>query len=150
MAPEIFTRPKTGYGLYVDFWSLAITIFHLLIGQVLFDGASKSTVLDKISHSSEHIDWTRIPDDVCRDFLTKMLEADREKRLGCQPGDIGRMKAHDWFAEVDWLRMARYEYASPVLPATDLEKNPKQRLSKRDVFDQESGENLHREMFKEF
>jgi hypothetical protein len=39
-----------------------------------------------------------------------------DKRLGCGPGGIGEIKAHRWFAGIDWGALSARRLPAPILP----------------------------------
>lgn len=55
-------------------------------------------------------------DAVTADFLTRILSVDKKKRLGCGPGGWAEVKAHAWFKDVDWEKIARKEVQPPITP----------------------------------
>jgi len=70
-------------------------------------------------------------DAVTADFLTRILAVDKKKRLGCGGGLPGpplgpanpphltgweEVKAHPWFRDMDWEKLARKELAPPITP----------------------------------
>ena len=55
-------------------------------------------------------------DSVTADFLTRILAVDKKKRLGCGPGGWEEVRAHAWFKDVDWEKLARKEVQPPITP----------------------------------
>lgn len=59
-------------------------------------------------------------DAVTGDFLTRILCVDKKRRLGCGPGGWEEIRAHPWFKDVEWDKIARKELQPPITP--DLTK----------------------------
>ncbi|PLW25530.1 hypothetical protein PCANC_25629 [Puccinia coronata f. sp. avenae] len=103
MAPEILL--KKGYTCSIDWWSLGVVAFELLFGKRPFRGKTNSALTNAITR-----DEPRFPDTLPQiispealNFLEKILQRDINKRLGCKgSGGMARLKAHDWFRQVNW------------------------------------------------
>ena len=51
-----------------------------------------------------------------RDVITRLLARDASKRLGCLRGGADDVRAHRFFASVDWPALRRRELVSPWKP----------------------------------
>lgn len=118
MAPEVLT--KRGYSAPVDFWSLGILAFELLFVKRPFRGKTNSALTNSILHEALH--W---PDDATERCSTEgmqavrgFLERDPNKRLGYRPGGGGfeDIKAHPWFAGIDWDALYHKQVVPPFEP----------------------------------
>lgn len=76
MAPEVLDGK---YGQECDIWSLGVTLYQLLTGQMPFEGRSKAEVFMRIKTGKFSIPSVVSPN--CRDLLTKMIELNPKKRL---------------------------------------------------------------------
>jgi serine/threonine protein kinase len=54
-----------------------------------------------------------------KDFITKLLNKDKSKRLGNGPRGTLEVKNHPFFFGVDWSQVARQEIKAPLIPKTD-------------------------------
>ena len=100
LAPEIVDRK--GHGKAVDWWSVGAIIYEMLTGSPPFNlqNGNREELFDNIRNCN-----IAIPDHVtpqCKDLLARLFVADPDKRLGGGPTDGEEIKAHSWFAGVDW------------------------------------------------
>ena len=99
IAPEVFTQK--GYGKEVDWWSLGIIMFEMMIGYPPFYSESSTETCKKI------LDWKNnfeIKSEVnisneAIDILKKLIN-DPEKRLGRNGAD--EIKKHPFFKNINW------------------------------------------------
>ena len=54
--------------------------------------------------------------DEMKDFLKKLLNKDRNKRLGNSATDLKELKEHDWFQNYDWDGVIKQKKQAPFLP----------------------------------
>ena len=112
IAPEVFTRK--GYGQEVDWWSLGIIMFEMMIGYPPFYSDSSTETCRKI------IDWKNnleIKPEVnlspeAIDILMKLIN-DSEKRLGRNGAD--EIKKHPFFRNIDWQHI-KETLVPPFIP----------------------------------
>ncbi|ORZ25816.1 kinase-like domain-containing protein [Absidia repens] len=111
LAPEMI-RSK-GYTRAVDWWSLGVLIYEMLVGKPPFEDKNPVNLYEKILDC--RIDW---PDDinpVIKDLLLGLLTPDVAKRYGA---DSDRdIKQHPWFASVDFDLVFRRQYVPPHIPS---------------------------------
>lgn len=108
LAPEILMNK--GYGKSVDWWSFGTLLFEMLTGLPPFYCEDVQQMYNKIV--SEEL---QIPDSISEnaaDLIRKLLERDPEKRLQ-NPDEI---KAHPFFAPIDWTRLLNKEIPPPFVP----------------------------------
>lgn len=65
-------------------------------------------------------DYVKFPNhtkvtDEAKDFILRLTEKDPKKRLGAKYG-IEEIKSHPWFADIDWVKLARKEIKPPFKP----------------------------------
>lgn len=53
-------------------------------------------------------------------FLQGLLTRDVNKRLGCGPGGLQRVKAHPFFEQIDWDKLARGGLIAPYTPKKEV------------------------------
>lgn len=118
MAPEVLT--KRGYSAPVDYWSLGILAYELLFAKRPFRGKTNSALTNSILH--EPLSWPEDAPTRCSSegmhALRSFLERDPNKRLGYRPGGGGfeDIKAHPWFAGLDWAALGRKQVVPPFEP----------------------------------
>lgn len=111
IAPEVF-GPK-GYDETVDWWSVGVILFEMLVGYPPFFSDDSSITCQKILH------WKKtlvIPPEAnlspaATDLIKKMI-CDAEKRLGRQ--GARELKEHPFFEGVDWDGLR--DQQSPYIP----------------------------------
>jgi serine/threonine kinase 38 len=112
IAPEVFTRK--GYGQEIDWWSLGIIMFEMMIGYPPFYSESSTETCRKI------LDWKNnleIKPEVniskeAIDILKKLIN-DPEKRLGRNGAD--EIKKHPFFKNIDWQHI-KETLVPPFIP----------------------------------
>jgi serine/threonine protein kinase len=113
MAPEIISGHE--YGMAVDWWSLGALAHDLLTGSPPFMGPNNAKIQHKILHSKLQLPYFLGPD--AKDFLTRLLRKDPNKRLGANmPKDLQTIKSHRFFRKIDWKKLARREVEPPIRP----------------------------------
>jgi len=111
IAPEVFGQG--GYTETVDWWSLGVILFEMLVGYPPFFSEDPSLTCQKILH------WKKtfsIPPEAnlspaAIDLLKKLI-ADPNERLGVN--GVEEIKMHPFFAGVDWRRIR--DKKSPNVP----------------------------------
>ena len=112
IAPEVFTQK--GYGKEVDWWSLGIIMFEMMIGYPPFYSESSTETCKKI------LDWKNnleIKPEVniskeAVDILKKLIN-DPEKRLGRNGAE--EIKRHPYFKNIDWAHI-KETLVPPFIP----------------------------------
>ncbi|KAI3649756.1 hypothetical protein MP228_005388 [Amoeboaphelidium protococcarum] len=117
MAPEIIInaelgRRGLGYSFAVDFYSLGILIFEMLVGQTPFHDLNVKDVYRKILYGQVEFPWSMDPD--AKDLIRLLLTKNPSKRLGVN--GIEEIKNHKWFQSINWEQLRRREIAPPFIP----------------------------------
>lgn len=105
IAPEVISRQ--GYGKPVDWWSMGITLYELLIGCVPFFGETPEELFAHVINDEitwpEEDDWP-LPEDA-KDIITKLLKQNPVERLGT--GGAYEVKEHSFFDSINWDDLLR-------------------------------------------
>eukprot|EP00164_Ancoracysta_twista_P006511 GFYU01009074.1.p1 GENE.GFYU01009074.1~~GFYU01009074.1.p1 ORF type:complete len:420 (-),score=110.91 GFYU01009074.1:114-1373(-) len=120
LAPEMLQG--TGHSMAVDWWSFGTLVYEMLSGLPPFYSQNLNLMYRKILYED-----LRIPDHLspeAKDLLRGLLERDPNKRLGGGAADAGPIKAHPFFAKLDWEMVYRKHYDPPFKPS--LHKRPDQ------------------------
>lgn len=112
LAPEIILNK--GHGSAVDWWALGILIFEMLVGYPpFFDndpmGTYRKILRGKVEYPS-HLSRN------AKDLTSKLLQSDLSKRYGNLRGGAKDVRAHSWFAEMDWPALERLEVKPTIIP----------------------------------
>ncbi|ANB13773.1 serine/threonine protein kinase YPK1 [Sugiyamaella lignohabitans] len=113
LAPELLLGQ--GYTKVVDWWTLGVLFYEMLTGLPPFYDQDTNEMYRKILQ-----DPLRFPDDMdreARSLLTGLLNRDPKKRLGVN--GAAEIKAHPFFAQIDWKRLMNKKYAAPFKPSVE-------------------------------
>ena len=118
IAPEIFLQ--TGYDQTVDYWSLGVIMFEMLIGYPPFFSDDPSETYKRILNWEQYFE---IPSDSqispqAIDLITKLM-SNRGERLGIN--GASEIKAHPFFAGINWRGIKTME--APFVPEIRDEKD---------------------------
>ena len=111
VAPEVLK--KTGYSEDIDWWSVGVILFEMLVGYAPFCSEKTKDVCYKVLNWKEFL---KIPDDViispeAEDLIAKMVD-DSDKRLG--KNGVDEIKAHPFFKKIDWNNIRNTK--APFIP----------------------------------
>ena len=114
IAPEVFGQ--SGYGMEVDWWSVGVILFEMLVGYPPFFSENPSDTCQKIVRWTKHF---TIPMDANlsmeADSLIRKLVTHQEQRLGSKGAD--EIKKHPFFKNFDWNKIK--EMKAPFIPELD-------------------------------
>ncbi|KAM3128981.1 hypothetical protein pb186bvf_018898 [Paramecium bursaria] len=116
IAPEVFSQQ--GYTEIVDWWSVGVMLFEMVVGYPPFFSDDPQTTCQKI------LNWQisfQIPEDMhlspqCIDLIRRLI-ADPSERLGIN--GIQEIKIHPFFQGVDWKKIR--DKPSPYIPEVKSE-----------------------------
>ena len=99
IAPEVFKQK--GYGQEIDWWSLGVIMFEMMIGYPPFYSDNSTETCKKILDWENHLE-IRPEANISKEAvdILKRLINDQEKRLGRNGAD--EIKQHPYFKNVDW------------------------------------------------
>ncbi len=111
LAPEILTR--SGHGRAADWWSLGALLYEMLCGMPPFYSRNRDRLFQKILQAE-----LRIPKSFsapAREILAGLLDRNPQTRLG-STNDAAEVKAHAWFADIDWIALEERRVVPPFKP----------------------------------
>ncbi|SCU83479.1 LAMI_0C03378g1_1 [Lachancea mirantina] len=113
LAPELLLD-ESGYTKMVDFWSLGVLIFEMCCGWSPFFAEDNQKMYQKIAFGK-----VKFPRDVLspdgRSFVKGLLNRNPKHRLGAL--DDGReLRAHPFFADIDWEALRQKKTPPPFKP----------------------------------
>lgn len=113
LAPEVLLDEQ-GYTKMVDFWSLGVLVFEMCCGWSPFYAEDTQQMYKNIAFGK-----VRFPRDALsnegRNFVKGLLNRNPRHRLGAL-SDAAELKAHPFFADVDWDALSRKNLVPPFKP----------------------------------
>lgn len=108
IAPEVLL--KKGYGMECDWWSLGAIMFEMLVGYPPFYSEDPMSTCRKIVNWRSHL---KFPEEAslsleAKDLISKLL-CNVDQRIGTKGAH--EIKAHPWFAGVEWEKLYQMEAA---------------------------------------
>ena len=114
-APEVIMRRGTGPA--ADYWALGVLVFEMLVGDPPFKSLTGDPWDTFRRTLSGRFYVPHFIGDAAADLIFKLLQVSPERRLGSGPGGAAEVKAHRWFARVDWAALAARRLPAPIVPA---------------------------------
>ncbi|KAI0271720.1 kinase-like domain-containing protein [Gloeopeniophorella convolvens] len=108
-APEILTDSPYTYA--PDFWAMGVVVFVMLTGRPPFTALSEEQIISRVLFEPLKFKKSDGIDAAATDFLRKVLRKNPSTRL-----TVSEMKAHPFFAEIDWIALAEGKVAPPSVP----------------------------------
>jgi protein kinase X len=112
IAPEIIL--SKGHDKAVDWWSLGVLIYEMLVGRPPFYGEHHFEIFEKIL--SRKFDMPNFLHPEARDLIDKLLVVDITKRLGSARGGVEEVMRHPWFSGLDWDALYMRQIRAPINP----------------------------------
>ncbi|KAF4750564.1 hypothetical protein FOZ63_004546 [Perkinsus olseni] len=112
IAPEVLLNK--GHGKAVDWWTLGILTYEMMVGYPPFVDEDPMGIYQKILAGK--IVFPRSFDKHAKSLVKKILTADLTKRYGTLRGGVDDIKKCKWFSSISWEALYRKEIASPYKP----------------------------------
>ena len=112
IAPEIILNK--GYNYSVDFWSLGIIFFEMLIGKDPFHNKDPIIIYQNILTNNKK--FPKIIDRDAKALINHLLVDDPKKRYGCLKNGTFDIKNHRFYDDFQWDRLYEYSLEAPFLP----------------------------------
>ena len=110
-APEVIK--KQTYGQEIDWWSLGVILFEMMVGYAPFCSKNEKDVCFKVSHFENYLIFPKNckASETCKDLIIKLVNHS-ENRLGKNGSQ--EIKAHPFFKGINWLKIK--EMKPPFIP----------------------------------
>jgi len=115
LAPEIIKGK--GHSKPVDWWSLGILLYEMLVGLPPFYSENMNEMYELILNSPLKFP-SFVPSDA-QSLLKGLLEKNPEKRLGSGSGDYKEIQKHAFFSNIDWDKLFKRKITPPFIPEKD-------------------------------
>jgi len=112
LAPEIIL--SRGHAKAADYWALGILAFEMLAGYPPFYDDDPVRIYEKILAGK--IKWPYHMSEEAISFISDLLVPDIHHRLGSSKRGANDIKAHAWFAGMNWDEMKGSDTDAPIKP----------------------------------
>lgn len=113
LAPEILLNK--GHGKAVDWWTLGILIYEMLVGYPPFYDEEPMGIYKKILEAK--LMFPRFYDERAKELTKKLLTFDQFKRIGNLHKGVEDIKTCGWFAPMDFDKLVKKQLLPPYVPA---------------------------------
>lgn len=120
MAPEVMC--KNNHGIAADYFAVGVIAWECMFGRRPYQGKSRREIRDAILAKQAQIRKNEVPDGwsiEAADFINKCLARKSSSRLGTNGNS--EVKAHPWFADINWDDLENSRIRAPYLPDQNLE-----------------------------
>jgi serine/threonine protein kinase len=97
-APEMIRQDVLYNGDAIDWWTLGILTYELLVGRTPFASPTQRSTYDRILHHDISFPRSVKVSAEGRDFVERLLQRDLGTRLGCAKQGAAEVVNHPWFA----------------------------------------------------
>ena len=106
MSPEMLNKKEQTFA--IDWWSLGIIAYYLIVGKFPFMSLNKARLFDMISKQNPRYP-SNLPQNTIS-FLNSLLEKDPKKRLSFD------IMNHPYFDNIEWSKVENCEYNPEFIP----------------------------------
>jgi protein-serine/threonine kinase len=111
ICPEVIEG--TGHTASVDWWTLGILIYEMIVGSTPFKGSTRNDTFRNVLYKDVSFP-PHVPISLNgKNLVKKLLRKDEKKRLGSKRG-ASDVKDHPWFKSVSWA-LLRHQ-TPPIIP----------------------------------
>ncbi|KAM6915408.1 cGMP-dependent protein kinase 2 [Xenentodon cancila] len=111
MAPEIIKNQ--GHDFAVDFWSLGILIFELLVGSPPFSSSEPQKIYAKILDGV--LKYPPYLSEAAKSIISKLCRPRPGQRLGNTKNGIKEVRHHRWFSNMNWHKLRMGQLDAPTV-----------------------------------
>jgi len=116
LSPELVLQK--GHTHCVDYWAFGCLVYELLTNDTPFSDPQQSRIFKKIVNSDRlmpHMFARGFPSKA-RNLIEQLLVPIPAMRLGMQKNGPADIFSHEWFAGIDWEKLAAKRYKAPYKP----------------------------------
>ncbi|KAL7508588.1 hypothetical protein ACHAXN_005677, partial [Cyclotella atomus] len=110
IAPEVLL--SKGHGKGVDWWTLGILIYEMLVGEPPFVDDDPLGIYQQILTGK--VSFTRSYDKYAKSLTKKLLTQDLTKRFGCLKNGASDIKFSKWLQGIDFQALLAKKLESPI------------------------------------
>jgi len=112
IAPEVLLNK--GHGKPVDWWTLGILMYEMIVGYPPFVDEDPMGIYQKIL--SGKIIFPKLFDKNGKALVKRLLTADLGKRYGNLKNGVDDIKGHKWFKDINWENLLAKQIPAPFRP----------------------------------
>ena len=112
IAPEVLL--SKGHGRGVDWWTLGILIYEMLVGEPPFVDDDPLEIYQQILTGK--VSFGRSYDKNARSLTKKLLTSDLTKRYGCLKNGASDIKMSKWLQGIDFKALLARKLDTPIKP----------------------------------
>lgn len=112
IAPEVLLNK--GHGKGVDWWTLGILLYEMLVGDPPFLDEDPMGIYQQILTGK--VRFTRSYDKSAKSLTKKLLTSDQTRRYGCLKQGSLDLKLHKFFADMNWEALLARQLDAPIKP----------------------------------
>jgi serine/threonine protein kinase len=119
IAPEIIEMVP--YGASVDYWTMGVFIYELMLGQPPYSGESEEDLFESITTSTPR--YPKALSRTAASIMQGLMAKVPNMRLGCKSAGKNEIKEHPFYKDVDWDKLEAKGVTPPYVPqkATNVE-----------------------------
>jgi len=125
-APEIIQSKGHSFG--VDWWTLGILTFELMVGHPPFQAATAMQTYTKVTRGIGKVNFPSGTKGHCESLVKGLCQQNSSDRLPMKTKGTERIKKHSWYAGFDWAAAKNRTMTPPFIPKvsgkTDLSNFP--------------------------
>lgn len=120
-APELIA--SLGHNAAVDWWTLGILIYELIVGSPPFEADTPMQTYGKVMRGISRVNFPRQAQGDIGVLVKGLLCADPSSRLCMRPGGSNNLKEHAWYKGFDWDAMFNQTMPVPYKPNVKSKKD---------------------------
>lgn len=121
-APELIL--SSGHSHAVDWWTLGILIFELMVGHPPFEAQDPMQIYQKVMKGITKVGFPAKVKGTIEDLIKNLCKKEPSERLAMKKGGASNIRAHAWYKGFQWEAFQNLSMDPPYKPAvksrTDL------------------------------
>lgn len=120
-APELIA--SSGHSHAVDWWTLGVLTFELMVGKPPFESAQPMQIYQKVNKGISKVNFPSKCKGNLEDFVKKLCQKNPSDRLPMMKGGADNIKNHAWYKGFDWKSFDNLEKEPPYKPSVKSKKD---------------------------
>jgi len=120
-APELVQ--SQGHTWSLDWWTLGILTFELLVGRPPFESPSPMQIYQKVVKGINKVNFPKKAKGPAEDLIKGLCRHEPSERLPMKKGGIENIQKHPWYNGFDWEAMKNLTLTPPYLPQVKSKKD---------------------------